>query len=119
MQNEADFQSGEHVGRVGFINPATRAVLWMRWVDGANPAYGRALGVGGRDDDLVGGFGQLGEAVGQAGAGQDEVVGVDVFGLAEFGQQVQVVAERLQLLVGFFRQVVAGLAWRSVPISIK
>ena len=64
MQNEADFQSGEHVGRVGFINPATRAVLWMRWVDGANPAYGRALGVGGRDDDLVGGFGQVGEAVG-------------------------------------------------------
>jgi hypothetical protein len=35
-------------------------------------------------DDLVGGFGQLGEAVGQAGAGQDEGVGVGVFGLAEF-----------------------------------
>ncbi|MDR6841201.1 hypothetical protein [Pseudoxanthomonas sacheonensis] len=40
--------------------------------------------------DLVGGFGQLGEAVGQAGAGQNEGVGVGVFGLAEFGQQVQV-----------------------------
>ena len=69
MQNEADFQSGEPVGRVGFINPATRVVLWMRWVDGANPAYGRALGVAGRNDDLVGGSGQVGEAVGQAGAG--------------------------------------------------
>jgi len=57
--------------------------------------------------------------VGQAGAGQDEAVGVGVFGLAEFGQQVQVVAEGLQLLVGFFRQEIAGLAWRSVPISIK
>jgi hypothetical protein len=45
--------------------------------------------------------------------------GVGVFGLAEFGQQVQVVAEGLQLLVGFFRQEIAGLAWRSVPISIK
>ena len=50
--------------------------------------------------DLVGGFGQLGEAVGQASAGQDEGVRVGVFGLAEFGQQVQVVAEGLQLLVG-------------------
>ena len=38
--------------------------------------------------DLAGGFGQLGEAMGQAGAGQDEVVGVGVFGLAEFGQRV-------------------------------
>ena len=44
----------------------------------------------GRNHDLVGGFGQLDEAVGQAGAGQDEVVGVGVFGLAGFGQQVQV-----------------------------
>ena len=61
----------------------------------------------------------MGEAVGQAGAGQDEGIGVGVFGLAEFGQQVQVVAEGLQLLVGFFRQMVAGLAWRSIPISIK
>jgi hypothetical protein len=51
--------------------------------------------------------------------GQDEGVGVGLFGWAEFGQQVQVVAEGLQLLVGFFRQVVAGLAWRSVSISIK
>jgi len=74
---------------------------------------------GGGGDDLVGGFGQLGEAVGQAGAGQDEVVGFEDFGLAEFGQQVQVVAEGLQLLVGFFRQEIAGLAWRSVPIPIK
>jgi hypothetical protein len=47
------------------------------------------------------------------------VVGIGVFGLAEFGQQVQVVAERLQLLVGFFRQGIAGLAWLSAPISIK
>ena len=32
----------------------------------------------------------MGEAVGQAGAGQDEGVGVGVFGFAEVGQQVQV-----------------------------
>ena len=64
--------------------------------------------------DLVGGFGQVGEAVGQAGAGQDEGVGFDVFGLAEVCQQVQVFAEALQLVMGFFRQVIAGLAWRSL-----
>ena len=45
---------------------------------------------GGGGHDLVSGFGQLGEAVGQAGAGQDEGVGVEVFGLAEVVQQVQV-----------------------------
>ena len=73
----------------------------------------------GGGDDLVGGFGQLGEAVGQAGAGQDEGVGVGVFGLAEFGQQVQVVAEGLQLLVGFFRQEIAGIAWRSLPTALR
>ena len=55
----------------------------------------------------------------QAGAGQNEGVGVSVFGLAQFGQQVQVVAEGLQLLVGFFRQEIAGLAWPAIPISIK
>ena len=70
MQNEADFQSGEHVGRVGFINPATRVVLWMRWADGANLRPRPRCRC--RDDDLVGGLGQVGEAVGQAGAGQDE-----------------------------------------------
>ena len=37
---------------------------------------------GGGGGDLLCGFGQLGEAVGQAGAGQDEGVGVGVFGLA-------------------------------------
>jgi hypothetical protein len=42
-----------------------------------------------------------------------------VFGLAEFGQQVQVVAEGLQLLVGLFRQEIAGLARCSTSISIK
>ena len=41
------------------------------------------------------------------------------FGLAEFGQQVQVVAEGLQLLVGFFRQEVAGLAWRSLARDVR
>ena len=82
----------------------------------ANGLPGPEDGGGG---DLVGGFGQVGEAVGQAGAGQDEGVGFDVFGLAEVCEQVQVFAEGLQLLVGFFRQVVAGLAWRSIPISIK
>ena len=49
----------------------------------------------GTGDDLVGGFGQLGEAVGQAVARQDEGVGVGVFGLAEFGQQVQVLGNVL------------------------
>ena len=43
---------------------------------------------GGGGGDLVGGFGQVGEAVGQAGAGQDEVIGFEDFGLAEFGPQV-------------------------------
>lgn len=38
--------------------------------------------------------------MGQAGVGQDEMVGVGVFGLAELGQQVQVVVEGLQLLMG-------------------
>ena len=38
-------------------------------------------------DDAVGGVGQVGEAVGQAGAGEDEAVGVLVFGDAELGQQ--------------------------------
>jgi len=58
--------------------------------------------------------------VGQAGAGQDEVVGFEDFGLAEFGQQVQVVAEALQLLEGFFRQVVAGRArCREVRMCIS
>ena len=83
----------------------------MRGADGALP-----WPEGGSGGDLVGGFDQLGEAVGQAGAGQDEAVGVGVFGLAELGRQVQVVAEGLQLLVGFFGPVVAGLAWRSIPI---
>jgi phosphoglycerate dehydrogenase-like enzyme len=45
--------------------------------------------------------------------GQDEAVRVGVLGLAELGQQVQVVAEGLQLLVSLFRQV-AGLAWCSL-----
>ncbi|KAF1706969.1 hypothetical protein CSC73_14235 [Pseudoxanthomonas sacheonensis] len=36
------------------------------------------------------------------------MVGVEDFRLAEFGQQVQVLAEALQLLVGFFGQQVAG-----------
>jgi len=48
--------------------------------------------------DLVGGRGQLGEAVGQAGAGQDEVVGFEDFGLAEFGRQVQVLENVLRPL---------------------
>ena len=30
-----------------------------------------------------------------------------------------VVAVGLQLLAGFFRQAIAGFAWRSVPIWIK
>src|SRR5688572_23553739 len=42
---------------------------------------------GGSGGDLVGGFGQEGEAVGQAGAGKDQGVGFDVFGLAEVCQQ--------------------------------
>ena len=45
--------------------------------------------------DLVGGFGQVAEAVGQAGAGQDEGVGFEDFRLAEFGQQVQVLENLL------------------------
>ena len=65
-------------------------------------------------DDAVGGVGQVGEAVGQAGAGQDEVVGVFGFGEAELGQQVQVVAQGLQFGVGLSGQVVAGMGGRSV-----
>ena len=57
--------------------------------------------------------------MGQAGAGQDEGVGFDVFGLAEVCQQVQVFSEGLQLLVGFFRHEIAGVARRSIPISIN
>ena len=56
----------------------------------------------------------MGEAVGQAGVGQDEVVRVEDFWLAEFGQQVEMVTEVLQLLVGFFRQETAGPAWHSL-----
>ena len=56
----------------------------------------------------------MGEAVGQAGAGEDEVVGVLVFGGAELGQQVQVVAQGLQFGVGLSGQVVAGVGERSV-----
>jgi len=50
----------------------------LRWL----PAPGCLDGIGG---NLVGGVGQLGEAVGQAAAVQDEAVGVEDFGLAEFG----------------------------------
>jgi len=65
-------------------------------------------------DDVVGGVGEVGEAVGQAGAGEDEVVGVLVFGGAELGQQVQVVAQGLQFGVGLGGQVVAGVGGRCV-----
>lgn len=65
-------------------------------------------------DDVVGGVGEVGEAVGQAGAGEDEVVGVLVFGGAELGQQVQVVAQGLQFGVGLGGQVVAGVDGRCV-----
>lgn len=65
-------------------------------------------------DNAVCGVGQVGEAVGQAGAGQDEVVGVFGFGDAELGQQVQVVAQGLQFGVGLGGQVVAGMGGRSV-----
>ena len=65
-------------------------------------------------DDVVGGVGEVGEAVGQAGAGEDEVVGVLVFGGAELGEQVQVVAQGLQFGVGGGGQVVAGFGERSV-----
>lgn len=65
-------------------------------------------------DDVVGGVGEVGEAVGQAGAGEDEVVGVLVFGGAELGQQVQVVAQGLQFDVGVGGQVVAGVGVRPV-----
>jgi len=46
--------------------------------------------------------------------GEDEVVGVLVFGGAELGQQVQVVAQGLQFGVGLGGQVVAGVGERSV-----
>jgi hypothetical protein len=59
----------------------------------------------------------LGEAVGQAGAGQDEGVGFEDFGLAEFGQRLQVVAEGLQLPVRFFRQKKPG--WHGVPFLFR
>lgn len=65
-------------------------------------------------DDAVGGVGQVGEAVGQACAGEDEAVGVLVFGDAELGQQVQVVAQGLQFGVGLGGQVVAGVGGRCV-----
>jgi hypothetical protein len=65
-------------------------------------------------DDVVSGVGEVGEAVGQAGAGEDKVVGVLVFGGAELGQQVQVVAQGLQFGVGVGGQVVAGVGERSV-----
>lgn len=39
------------------------------------------------------------------------------FGPAELGQQVQAVAEGLQLLMGFFRQEIAGSAWRSLSLD--
>lgn len=65
-------------------------------------------------DDVVGGIGEVGEAVGQAGAGEDQVVGVVGFGDAELGQQVQVLAQGLQFFVGFEGQVVAGVAVLSV-----
>jgi hypothetical protein len=67
-----------------------------------------------RRDDAVGGVGQVGEAVGQAGAGEDEAVGVFVLGDAELGQQVQVVAQGLQFGVGVGGQVIAGVGERSV-----
>jgi len=67
-----------------------------------------------RRDDAVGGVGQVGEAVGQAGAGEDEAAGVLVFGDAELGQQVQVVAQGLQFGVGAGGQVVAGVGERCV-----
>lgn len=85
---------------------------------GSLQPQGRSAGpvsasVNGRDD-AVGGVGQVGEAVGQAGAGEDEAVGVLVFGDAELGQQVQVVAQGLQFGVGLGGQVVAGVGERSV-----
>lgn len=63
---------------------------------------------------MVGGVSEVGEAVGQAGAGEDEVVGVLVFGGAELGQQVQVVAQGLQFGVGLGGQVVARVGGRCV-----
>lgn len=69
---------------------------------------------GHRRDDAVGGVGQVGEAVGQAGAGEDEAVGVFVLGDAELGQQVQMVAQGLEFGVGVGGQVVAGIGERSV-----
>ena len=75
---------------------------------------GHAASGGDGGDDVVGGVGEVGEAVGQAGAGEDEVVGVLVFGGAELGQQVQVVAQGLQFGVGGGGQVVAGVGGRSV-----
>lgn len=55
---------------------------------------------GHRSDDAVGRVGQVDEAVGQAGARDDEAVRVFLFGDAELGQQVQVVAQGLQFGVG-------------------
>lgn len=43
--------------------------------------------------------------MGQAGTGEDEAVGMLVFGDAELGQQVQVVPQGLQFAVGLGGQV--------------
>ncbi len=40
------------------------------------------------------------------------MVGVEDSWLAEFGPQARVLVQGLQLLAGFFRQEIAGLAWR-------
>ena len=69
---------------------------------------------GQRGDDVVGGVGEVGEAVGQAVAGKDEVVGILRFGGAELGQQVQVVAQGLEFGVCVDGQVVTGVGGRSV-----
>lgn len=82
--------------------------------DGLETAL-RCVGSGNdRGGYAVGGVGEVGEAVGQAGAGEDEVVGVLVFGGAELGQQVQVVAQGLQFGVGLGGQVVAGVGGHCV-----
>ena len=88
--------------------------VWMLCDDGLEPAL-RCVGSGDDgSDDVVGGVGEVGEAVGQAAAAEDEVAGVLVFGGAELGQQVQVVAQGLQFGVGVGGQVVAGVGERSV-----
>lgn len=81
---------------------------------GLSPPYALMRSTGHGGDDAVGGVGQVGEAVGQAGARDQQVVGVFCLGGAELGQQVQVVAQGLQFGVGFGRQVVTGVGERSV-----